>query len=155
MTAMSRDQDLSNERTRPSTHDIADLDRTTRAETAAAETQSRPDDEARDTEGRPAAEMERDDAPAEGGEALLSPEDTVKMQQKWQDIQSRFVDEPREAVESADGLVAELMQALAARFAEQRSALEDQWQRGGDVNTEQLRRVLRDYRAFFDRLLTA
>jgi hypothetical protein len=153
---MSRNQDLSNERARPSTEDIADLDRaTTGEETVAAETQARPDDEARDATDRPAAKTELDDVGVEGGEALLSPEDTAKMQNKWRDIQSRFVDEPREAVASADGLVAELMQALAGRFAEQRSALEDQWQRGGDVSTEQLRRALREYRALFERLLTA
>jgi hypothetical protein len=96
-----------------------------------------------------------EDLATEGGEALLPPEDTARMQGRWREIQGRFVDEPRDAVQAADALVAELMQALAGRFAEHRSGLEQQWQRGEDVGTEELRVALRQYRAFFDRLLSA
>ena len=113
-------------------------------------------DEVPDMERSPAeGSAEPTDPRQEGGEALLSREDTVRLQRRWGDIQSRFVDDPRQAVESADGLVAELLEALTARFSEHRSVLEGQWQRGEDVDTEQLRRALRDYRAFFERLLTA
>jgi hypothetical protein len=51
--------------------------------------------------------------------------------------------------------VAELMQTLASGFAERRRVLEEQWQRGEDVGTEDLRVVLQQYRGFFDRLLSA
>jgi hypothetical protein len=69
------------------------------------------------------------------------------------EIQAEFVDEPRKAVQDADGLVAELMQRLAQMFASEREQLESRWAGGGDVDTEELRHGLRRYRSFFERLL--
>jgi hypothetical protein len=90
------------------------------------------------------------------GDTPLLPDDQGdRLRGRWREVQTRFVDDPRDAVAAADGLVAELMQTLASGFAERRRALEEQWQRGEDVGTEQLRVVLQQYRAFFDRLLSA
>jgi hypothetical protein len=72
---------------------------------------------------------------------------------QWSKIQTGFVDEPRQTVEGADKLVAAVMQRLAAGFANERSGLEKQWDRGDDVSTEDLRIALQRYRSFFDRLL--
>jgi hypothetical protein len=74
---------------------------------------------------------------------------------RWQEIQARFVDEPKTAVEEADGLVAEVIQQLASKFAAERSNLESQWQGGGDASTEDLRQAMQHYRDFFQRLLAA
>ena len=63
------------------------------------------------------------------------------------------MDEPRDAVERADALVAELMQHLARTFAREREALEQQWAGGGEAGTEELRIALQRYRSFFQRLL--
>ena len=60
----------------------------------------------------------------------------------------------RQAVERADALVASAIKRLAEIFANERSSLEEQWARGGDASTEDLRVALRRYRAFFDRLLS-
>jgi len=73
---------------------------------------------------------------------------------RWKEIQTGFVDEPRKAVEQADGLVASAMKRLAEVFAEERSGLEQQWDRGDNVSTEDLRVALQRYRSFFDRLLS-
>ena len=73
---------------------------------------------------------------------------------RWNDIQTGFVDEPRKAVEQADGLVASAMKRLAEVFAQERSGLEQQWDRGDNVSTEDLRVALQRYRSFFDRLLS-
>ena len=73
---------------------------------------------------------------------------------RWKEIQTAFVDEPRKAVEQADGLVASAMKRLAEVFAEERSGLERQWDRGDSVSTEDLRVALQRYRTFFDRLLS-
>jgi hypothetical protein len=73
---------------------------------------------------------------------------------RWKEIQTAFVDEPRKAVEQADGLVASAMKRLAEVFAQERSGLEQQWDRGDNVSTEDLRVALQRYRAFFDRLLS-
>ncbi len=72
---------------------------------------------------------------------------------RWSNIQTAFVDEPRHAVEDADNLVASLMKKLAEGFANERSRLESQWDRGDNVSTEDLRLALQRYRSFFDRLL--
>jgi hypothetical protein len=74
---------------------------------------------------------------------------------RWKEIQTSFVDQPRDAVVQADTLVADLMQRLAASFSHEREQLEEQWDRGDDVSTEALRIALTRYRSFFDRLLSA
>jgi hypothetical protein len=51
--------------------------------------------------------------------------------------------------------VAELMQRLAAMFANERAELETRWAGGNQVSTEELRQGLRLYRSFFERLLAA
>jgi hypothetical protein len=72
---------------------------------------------------------------------------------QWNTLQTGFVDEPRRAVEDADKLVASVMQRLAEGFANERSGLEKQWDRGDNVSTEDLRVALQRYRSFFGRLL--
>ena len=85
---------------------------------------------------------------------LFSAEEAGNLRAKWDAIQVGFVDEPRRAVQEADGLVAVAMKRLAEQFAAERSTLEGQWDRGGDVSTEDLRIALRRYRSFFGRLLS-
>jgi len=86
--------------------------------------------------------------------ATLFPENESRdFHKRWTDIQTAFVDEPRQAVERADELVAEVIKRLADSFARERSQLEGQWGRGDNVSTEDLRVALQRYRAFFDRLL--
>lgn len=77
-----------------------------------------------------------------------------ELRTRWTGIQTAFVDEPRRAVEQADGLVATAMKRLAEVFAEERSKLEQQWDRGDNVSTEDLRVALQRYRSFFQRLLS-
>jgi len=86
--------------------------------------------------------------------SLLPTHETAPFRSRWDTIQTGFVDEPRQSVEQADSLVAEVMQRLAEVFADERSKLEEQWSRGDDVSTEDLRIALRRYRSFFDRLLS-
>jgi hypothetical protein len=85
---------------------------------------------------------------------LLAVDDAEAFRARWTDVQHGFVDAPRQAVEQADGLVAELMQHLAKTFADERGRLEGQWDQGGDVSTEDLRTAFQRYRLFFERLLT-
>jgi hypothetical protein len=85
---------------------------------------------------------------------LFAAEDAKSFRARWQDVQSGFVDNPRQTVEQADSLVAEVIKRLADSFTAERSSLESQWSRGENVNTEELRMGLQHYRAFFDRLLS-
>lgn len=80
-------------------------------------------------------------------------QDNQGFRDRWTGIQAAFVDEPRKAVEQADGLVAEVIQHLARSFAEERSSLERQWAGGNSVSTEDLRVSLQRYRQFFQALL--
>jgi hypothetical protein len=85
---------------------------------------------------------------------LLPESQGAELQTRWEAIQVRFVDDPRNAVEEADALVASTMQQLADGFASAREDLERQWSRGEDISTEDLRVALQRYRAFFQRLLS-
>ena len=89
-----------------------------------------------------------------GSTPLFPSEELEGLRARWKEIQTAFVDEPRKAVEQADGLVASAMKRLAEVFAQERSGLEQQWARGDNVSTEALRVALQRYRAFFDRLLS-
>ena len=90
----------------------------------------------------------------DGSTQLFPSNELQDLRTRWKDIQTGFVDEPRKAVEQADGLVASAMKRLAEVFAQERSGLEQQWDRGDNVSTEDLRVALQRYRSFFDRLLS-
>jgi len=85
---------------------------------------------------------------------LLTEDEERDFRDSWQEIQSKFVDDPREAVHAADALVADVMQTLATTFAQHKKDLEGQWSQGEKVDTEELRGALRRYRSFFNRLLS-
>jgi hypothetical protein len=84
---------------------------------------------------------------------LFPADEANNLRAKWDGVQVRFVDEPRQAVEDADRLIAATMKRLAEIFSEERLKLEHQWDRGDGVSTEDLRVGLRRYRSFFSRLL--
>ena len=103
--------------------------------------------EARGPEPKPRAEIKN---------TPLFPENELQeMRARWDKIQTAFVDQPRQAVEDADQLVAQAIQRLTDQFAAERSNVERQWSSGESVSTEILRQSLRRYRAFFERLLSA
>jgi hypothetical protein len=84
---------------------------------------------------------------------LFSESEMNDFRSQWSNLQTGFVDEPRQTVEGADKLVAAVMQRLAEGFANERSGLEKHWDGGDNVSTEDLRVALQHYRSFFDRLL--
>jgi len=84
---------------------------------------------------------------------LFSSTEAENLRSRWETIQIRFVDEPKDSLSQADKLVAESIKHLAEGFADERQKLERQWDRGEGVSTEDLRLLLRRYRTFFERLL--
>ena len=100
-----------------------------------------------------AADIGPTDAGHGTDEPLLGAQDTADYRKSWSEIQGRFVDDPQEAVRSADALVAEVMQTLARTFSDHKQGLEGQWSQGEQVATEDLRLALQRYRSFFNRLL--
>ena len=121
--------------------------------------------------------VDTSDQPAEGGpvvketvaehEARMNPENTQeglaplfetnaaeKFRTRWLAVQSNFVDDPKAAVKEADDLVADVIQGITSSFADRRGTLEKNWNGGGEASTEDLRQALKQYRSFFDRLLS-
>jgi hypothetical protein len=85
---------------------------------------------------------------------LLDEGEVEEFRSRWLDIQTEFVDDPRHSVENADELVARVINSITENFASERTALEDQWNRGKEASTEDLRIAITRYRSFFNRLLT-
>jgi hypothetical protein len=85
--------------------------------------------------------------------ALLNREESEHFRTRWNEIQGKFVDEPRSAVQQADALVSEVIEQITQMFAKEHSSLEGQWNKGNDVSTEDLRQALQRYRSFFNRLV--
>jgi hypothetical protein len=84
---------------------------------------------------------------------LVSPEVSERLRTRWNEIQGKFVDEPRTAVQQADELVSEVVEQITTMFLEQHHGLEEQWKQGNEVSTEELRMALQHYRSFFNRLV--
>src|SRR4051812_36573172 len=101
-------------------------------------------DLARSAEAQDRVANQRADADAgAGGRAMLFQNDQAdRLRTEWTDIQGAFVDAPREAVQRADALVANTMKRIAEVFAAERQNLEQQWDRGDNVTTEDLRVAL-------------
>jgi hypothetical protein len=99
-------------------------------------------------------EMPGSETGEEARARLFENDRASELRRKWSDIQSRFVDDPREAVKAADSLVDEVIRDLSSLFSSERSGLESQWGRDQKVSTEDLRMALRRYRSFFERLLS-
>jgi hypothetical protein len=109
-------------------------------------------------EPEPVADSVQADPPsadheASTAETLFAGDDVADLRSRWAGVQAAFVDNPKECVQKADHLVSDLVEQLTAGFAQARARLEEQWSRGQDASTEDLRMALMHYREFFDRLL--
>jgi hypothetical protein len=102
----------------------------------------------------------------------LRPEECERFAREWRNAQTRFVDDPREAVADADRLVGEAMTARGYRIPDLETRTEDlsvehpqevthfrsaheiaQRDAAGKAGTEDLRQGMQHYRAIFDALL--
>ena len=113
------------------------------------------------TREEPARDHQRSERPraaapeTDAGPARLFEGDRMtELKSRWTDIQAKFVDDPRDAVKSADSLVDDVIRDLSTLFSDERSKLESQWGKNEEVSTEDLRVALRRYRTFFERLLS-
>ncbi|MFF2202152.1 hypothetical protein [Streptomyces sp. NPDC058145] len=127
----------------------ADVQAPDRSEATEAAAEPRGDANAHAAEPTHAPGASEDETPQ-----LLTDGEEQGFRDRWQTIQGRFVDDPREAVHDADALVADVMRTLATTFDQHKKGLEGQWSQGEKVDTEELRGALRRYRSFFNRLLS-
>jgi len=84
---------------------------------------------------------------------LLDRDEIERLRMRWAEIQIKFVDEPRAAVQQADTLIADVIEKINQLFTAEHNRLEGQWQQNNDLSTEELRQSLQRYRAFFNRLV--
>lgn len=120
-----------------------------------AEQQARMETTEPDMERIPDYGDRRDDEDTRRTESTpyLPEQTSAQTGERWQHIQSDFVDDPRKAVNEAHELVSEVMRRVVDTFTHERDDLERQWSGGDDVSTENLRLCMQRYRAFFTRLL--
>jgi hypothetical protein len=152
---MATNDDRTDEQRRDTTttENLADTDDTANDQlerSSAVAIEERGDVVRRESQADPGSEGGADTSP----EAPLFLDDQRSSYRgRWDEIQTRFVDDPRQAVQDADGLVNTVVSDLESSFRTRREALEAGWQRGDDVSTEDLRLALQGYRSFFGRLL--
>ncbi|MBG6089259.1 hypothetical protein [Actinomadura viridis] len=110
--------------------------------------------------GRAAAPEPPRKPPAEPGghRRLLQDADADGFRDRWREVQTGFVDDPREAVSRADALASEVVDALGEALTRRRRELERSVDAGaaGDgqaSETERLRLALRRYRELVDQML--
>jgi hypothetical protein len=114
-----------------------------------------------ETEETQDEEAHRLDASSEGSHEiderrpLFDDDELGTYRSRWDEMQARFVDDPRGTVKDADALVNDVVQRLTQTFTDERSSLESQWSEGKDASTEDLRVAMQRYRSFFARLLAA
>ena len=83
---------------------------------------------------------------------LLAKESRDDLQDRWQALQLRFIDDPRNVAKDAGSLVEESLEQLRTALNDRKRELDD-WNTEGTVDTERLRRVVCDYRELFDNVL--
>ena len=93
--------------------------------------------------------------------------DATQFAAQWQQIQFRFVDDPRGSVTEAADVVAQVTAKLEAAIQERQQAIEERqrviserqrslrgrWGEGTNADTEALRETLRLYKTFLDQLI--
>jgi hypothetical protein len=107
--------------------------------------------EAVHTEGLTQKSATKDDAKLA---PLFTQETATDFRSRWDLVQRSFVDNPQEAVQAGDELVAQVIESLTETFSSQRSQLQGELNQTDRSSTENLRLALRRYRSFFERLLS-
>jgi hypothetical protein len=110
------------------------------------------EDTRQDTETAAHRSAERAEPAADDGD-LFAADELAGLRARWDNVQAGFVDDPRECVHKADSLVSDVVEQLTSGFSAARARLEEQWARGEQASTEDLRVALTQYREFFQRLL--
>jgi hypothetical protein len=133
---------------------VAPAAETTASQPEAPETVAAPDVAAApETAAAPEVATAPEAATDQSLRSLFADGDLSGLRSRWDDVQASFVDDPRECVHKADGLVSDVVEQLTAGFSQARTRLEEQWDRGEEASTEDLRLALKGYREFFQRLL--
>ncbi|QIS11376.1 hypothetical protein [Nocardia arthritidis] len=106
---------------------------------------------------QPLSESDRLAAQSNSGQEPIEPlfvaADRERLRDRWRELQIAFVDDPRAAVEQAHELVGATIDQLTASYADRHKRMSDEWSSGAG-DTEALRTRFREYRVFFQQLLS-
>ncbi|OHV32212.1 hypothetical protein BBK14_16090 [Parafrankia soli] len=105
--------------------------------------------------GGPASAGSASAGPAGAGPTATEATSSGEPEGAWRQVLIDFVDHPRQAVEKADRLVDEAVRSLTDRISREHSGLRSAWHDHGEPSTEDLRKALRGYREFFEKILSA
>jgi hypothetical protein len=97
-------------------------------------------------------ELSPGDVPVETVAAFWESEAVDGYRDRWQQIQLRFIDDPRQAAEQAHTLVGDVLDSFTEAVQRQREDL-SRWRSAQLDDTEELRMTVRRYRDYLDRLL--
>jgi len=87
-------------------------------------------------------------------DVVIAPHQNTDFRTRWREIQAEFIDDPQQAAEHADHLVAEITKVFAEQAEQERNRLASTWQQKGTTHgTEELRLVMRRYRGLIDHML--
>jgi hypothetical protein len=111
--------------------------------------QTQPADEPRETAASQPAPQASMPAGRQGRTVLVDGATRSEFERRWNSVQGEFVDDPRRAVADAGSLMAELLDRLRGNLTQRGSELE----RDAEVDTEQMRMELRQYRALVHTIL--
>ncbi|MHB8136030.1 MAG: hypothetical protein ACYDH1_17620 [Anaerolineaceae bacterium] len=84
---------------------------------------------------------------------LSNLDDSQIYHNRWDAIQSQFVDDPKDAVMQADVLISEIIEQIKQKFDDEHTILKNTWFQSNESSTEDLRKTLQKYHAFVDLLL--
>ena len=152
----ARDETAQDEGDRPDEADLmaaaaAGPDHATEAERTGAEPERAEADEPIET-GAGAEELAPGEVPVATTIVLWEAEIVDGFRDRWQQIQLRFIDDPRNAAEQAQSLTSDVCAGLTDALTRHRGEL-DRWQGAQLDDTEELRVTVRRYRDLLDRLL--
>jgi hypothetical protein len=90
-----------------------------------------------------------------GRSNLVGTDERAELRERWDVIQTSFIDDPRAATSEADALLRDTMERLIARWEQELSDVRHNWDTDEDRSTEDLRVTMRRYRDTLERLLSA
>lgn len=78
-----------------------------------------------------------------------------ELQHRWLVTQAQLLDDPRDAVREAGLLIGDAMQFVTSTFTDHRDRIEREWKNNDELDTDELRTIMRRYRNLFQYVLSA
>jgi hypothetical protein len=91
--------------------------------------------------------------PDEPVDPLWPAGDVNRYQDRWQDVQLLFVDDPHGAADAAEELVSEVVDRFSELLATRKRQV-DAWSNGGGETTEEMLSAVRQYRGLLDQVFS-